>query len=576
MRAAFKKIMRLMAESSNGDRSPTEKVSESDHLQQSQLLALVVIAETDLVKTFIGKWGIIRNKLQLLTVQFIDLADFPGFLQNALCRELLQSIFVTLSEAQDLVKKCGNLGLGIGKLQMQSSLDGLSMKLDQHLQDFELLFKSGVLQEAVFPSMLSRSRTILSREAIRCTCRELLARLQIGNLESRQKALDSLLALMLEDDKNVLIVAGQGSVPVLVHLLDSSFFEIKEKAAAAICRLAEVDSCEHLLVTEGVLAPLVRLLESGSSLAKEKASKALQTLSFTPENARSVGTHCGVSALVEICQFGTPAAQAAAAGTLRNLSRISEIKQNFIDENALPVLIRLSTSGTALAQEHSVDCLQNLASNDDNLRTLIAKEGGIHPLLFFWDRASTPRAQEVAIGALKNLSACRANWDALISAGFITRLDNALRSGIPTVQQMAAVATYELGTSMENGKMLGEAGCIPSLVTMLEAKTTTEQEAAARALLVLLHSDGNRTLFRKEPKGILRTVQLLDPSNLNIDQKYPISILLSLSNNSKCKKQMIAAGACIHLEKLAELDCAAKKLLDCLQRSHLWNIFGRT
>lgn len=141
---------------------------------------------------------------------------------------------------------------------------------------------------------------------------------------------------------------------------------------------------------------MVRLLESGSSLAKEKASAALQTLSFTPENARSVGTHCGVSALIEICQFGTPAAQAAAAGTLRNLARIPEIKQNFIDENAFPVLIRLSTSGTALAQEHSVDCLQNLSSNDDNLRALIAKEGGIHPLLFFWDRASTPRAQEIA------------------------------------------------------------------------------------------------------------------------------------------------------------------------------------
>ena len=100
---------------------------------------------------------------------------------------------------------------------------------------------------------------------------------------------------------------------------------------------------------------------------------------------------------------------------------------------------------------------------------------------------------------------------------------------------MAAVATYELGTSMENGKMLGEVGWIHALVTMLEANTTIEQEVATRALSILLHFDGNRKLFRNEPKGILRTVQLLDPSNLNIDKKYPISILLSLSNKFKWK-----------------------------------------
>eukprot|EP01018_Ginkgo_biloba_P017231 Gb_09425 [translate_table: standard] len=569
--------MIVMAESSNENRFSQGKVSEDDYLQRSQHLILVVTAEAALVKTFIGKWNIIRNKLKLFPAQFTDLADFPDFLQNALCKELLESIFSTLTETQDLVKKCVDVEPGIGKLQMQSSLDGLAMKLNQHLQDCELLIKSGVLRESVIPRMPARSRTISNREAVRCTSRDLLARLQIGNFESRQKALDSLLALMQEDDKNVLIVAGQGSVPVLVHLLDSNFLEIREKAAAAVCKLAQADSCEHLLVTEGVLAPLVRLLESGSSLAKEKASSALQALSFTPENARSIGTHCGVSALVEICQIGTPAAQAAAAGTLRNLASIAEIKQNFIDENAIPVLIRLATSGTALAQEHAVDCLQNLASDDYNLKTLIVREGGIHPLLIFWDAAATPRAQEIAIGALKNLSSCKAHSGALISAGFIPRLVNAIKSGIPTVQQIAAVAIYELASSMENRKALGEAGCIPALVKMFEAKTTAEQEAAAQALSALLLFDSNRKVFRREEKGVSGTVQLLDPSSLNTDKKYPISILLSLSNNAKCKKQMVAAGACIYLEKLAEMEVGdAKKLLECLERGNLWNFFGRT
>eukprot|EP01018_Ginkgo_biloba_P018512 Gb_40346 [translate_table: standard] len=407
-----------------------------------------------------------------------------------------ESIFNTLTKAQDLVKKCVDVEPSIGKLQMQISLDGLAMKLNQHLQDCELLIKSGVLRESTIPRMPTRSRTISNQEAVWCTSGDILARLQIGNFVSRQKALDSLLALMQEDDNNVLIVAGQGSVPVLVHLLDSNFIEIREIDVVIVCRLAQADSCEHLLVTEGVLAPLVGLLESGSSLAKENASAALQALT-----------------------------QATAAGTLQNLASITEIKQNFIDKNAIPILIRLATSGIALAQEHAVDYLQNLASDDNNLKTLIVREGGIHPLLIFSDAAATPRAQEIAIGALKKLL-------------------------IPIVQQIAAVAIYELASSMENKKALGEAGCTPALVKMFEAKTTTEQEGTTKALSSLL---------------------------LFYNKKYPIPILLSLSNNAKCKKQMAAAGACIYLEKLAEMEVGdAKKLLEHLERGNLWNIFGRT
>eukprot|EP01018_Ginkgo_biloba_P030418 Gb_39181 [translate_table: standard] len=287
---------------------------------------------------------------------------------------------ITLTEAQDLVKTCVDVEPGIVKLQMQS---GLAMKLNQRLQDCELLIKSGVLRESAIPRMPARSRTISNREIVRCTSRDHLAQLQIGNFESRQKALDSFLALMQEDDKNVLIVAVQG-------------------------------------------------------------------------------THCGVLALVKICQIGTPAAQAAATGTLWNLASIAEIKQNFIDENAI--------------------------------LTLIVREGGIHPLFIFWDAAATPRAQEIAIGALKNLSFCKAYSGALISAGFTPRLVNAIKSGNPTVQQIAAVAIYDLASSMENRKALGEAGCI--------SRKQQHRLYQLFSLFIVIVFYNNRKVFRREEKGI--------------------------------------------------------------------------
>ena len=48
--------------------------------------------------------------------------------------------------------------------------------------------------------------------------------------------MDSLLGLLQEDDKNVMIAMEQGVVPVLVRLLDSSSLEMKEKTIGAISR----------------------------------------------------------------------------------------------------------------------------------------------------------------------------------------------------------------------------------------------------------------------------------------------------------------------------------------------------
>ncbi|KAK9010401.1 hypothetical protein V6N11_036911 [Hibiscus sabdariffa] len=43
--------------------------------------------------------------------------------------------------------------------------------------------------------------------------------------------MDSLIGLLQEDDKNMMIVVAQGVVSMLVRLLDSSCLEMKEKTA---------------------------------------------------------------------------------------------------------------------------------------------------------------------------------------------------------------------------------------------------------------------------------------------------------------------------------------------------------
>lgn len=71
---------------------------------------------------------------------------------------------------------------------------------------------------------------------------------------------------------------------------------------------------------------------------------------------------------------------------------------------------------------------------------------------------------------------------------------------------------------------------------------------------------------------IVSVVQLLDPSILNFDNKYPVSILMSLTHSKKCRKQMPNAGASL---KLLDMDVdGAKKLQETIGRGKLWGVYG--
>ncbi|RVW27299.1 hypothetical protein CK203_107309 [Vitis vinifera] len=170
-----------------------------------------------------------------------------------------------------MASKCREFELSQGKLQTQSDIDLISTKLDRLIKDGEILIGSGVLQN--------------------------------GN-----STMDSLLGLLSEDDKNVIISVAQGVVPVFVRLLDSSSsMEMKEKTVAAI--------------------------------SKEVGSQEKRLVSFSKENTRAIGYRGGISSLLEICDVGTPNSQAIVVGVLRNLARFQEIKENFIEENAISVIL---------------------------------------------------------------------------------------------------------------------------------------------------------------------------------------------------------------------------------------------
>ncbi|KDP28690.1 hypothetical protein JCGZ_14461 [Jatropha curcas] len=546
-------------------------LSVEDWLSHAQELVPLTLAAAKEVKGFPGRWKMIISKLEQIPSHLSDLSSHPCFSKNTLCNEQLQAVSKTLKEAIELANLC-TIDKYEGKLRMQSDLDALSGKLDLNLRDCGVLIKTGVLGEATLPLAVAGSSSE-PEAAIHSNIRELLARLQIGHLEAKHKALDSLVDVMKEDEKTVLAVLGRSNIAALVQLLTATSPRIREKTVTVICSLAESGSCENWLVSEGVLPPLIRLVESGSTVGKEKATISLQRLSMTTETARAIVGHGGVRPLIEICRNGDSVSQAAAACTLKNISVVPEVRQNLAEEGIVKVMINLVDCGILLgSKEYAAECLQNLTASNDNLRRIVISEGGIRSLLAYLDG---PLPQESAVGALRNL-VTSVSMEMLVSLGLLPRLVHVLKSGSLGAQAAAASAICRVCSSSEMKKLVGEAGCIPLLIKLLEAKSNIVREVSAQAISSLMTLSQNCRQVKKNDKSVPNLVQLLDPNPQNTAKKYSVSCLASLSSSKKCKKLMISYGAIGYLKKLTEMDIpGAKKLLQRLERGKLTSLFSR-
>ncbi|RLN16242.1 hypothetical protein C2845_PM02G39680 [Panicum miliaceum] len=548
-----------------GDPAAAGDETAEELLERVRGMVPPVLAAARAAGGFPGRWKAIAAKLETLPACLSDLSSHPCFAKNALCRELLQSVAATLAEAADLVGRCRGPPPE-GKLRTQSAIDALAGKLDLNLRDCALLVKTGVLSDASGPSPPAEAPA-------HADVRELLARLQIGHTEAKNRAVDGLLDALRNDEKSVLSVLGRANVSAMVQLLTASAPVVREKAATVICQVAESGSCEGLLVSEGVLPPLIRLAESGSLVGREKAAITLQHLSVSPDAARAIVGHGGAGPLIEICQTGDSISQSAAAGALKNLSAVPEVRQALADQGIVRVTVNLLDCGAvAGSKEHAAECLQNLTSSNDSLRRAVVSEGGLRSLLLYLDGQLPP---ESAVGALRNLAGA-VSPDSLVSLGVLPRLAHVLRVGSIGAQQAAAAAICRMSSSAEMKRAVGEHGCMPLLVRLLEAKSNAAREVAAQALASLVSWPPNAREVRKDDKGVPSLVQLLDPSPANTANKYAIACLLTLAAAKRCKKLMISHGAIGYLKKLSDMDVAgARKLLERLERGSLRSLFSR-
>ncbi|KAL8136440.1 hypothetical protein V2J09_002441 [Rumex salicifolius] len=543
-----------MVEEKDNNGSPnTYKVE--NWLSRAEDLIPVALGLAKRAKGFSTRWKMITLKLEQIPPRLSNLSTHPCFSKNALCKEQLRSVVKNLNEVIQFAELC-NQDKFEGKLQMQSELDSLCGKLDLSLNDCSVLIKTGVLTE------FTTTREPSSSEPD--NIKELLARLQIGDMESKTKALNSLIEIMDGNEKAVLSCIGRSNVSSLVNLLSTASPRTRDKAATVISSLVESGAHENWLISETVLPSIIRLIEySGSPIAREKGAIILQRLSSSVEAARSMVLYGAVMPLLESCTIDDSVLQSIASKTLKNLSGFPELQENLAEEGVVPVMIDLLESGLLSgSKEYAAECLKNLTSSNKSFQRSVIEEGGIRVILAYLD---SPLPQESAVLVLRNLVSLMP-FSVLDSLGFLPRLAHVLTSGSSRAKQAAASTICRVSTSLGTKKMVVEGGCIPLLVKTLEANSNGAREAAAQALSSLMALPRSQKEVKEDERSIPNLVRLLDPNPSNTAKKYAVSCLEAVCSSNKCKKLMISYGAIGYLKKLTQMEViGAKKLLDRLE-----------
>jgi hypothetical protein len=135
---------------------------------------------------------------------------------------------------------------------MQSDIDMASASLSQSLHDLDLLLRSGVLHHSN-AIVLSHLGPFSAKEDLGFLVRDLFTHLQIGGIEFKKKALESLLQLLAQDDNSPTFVAKEGNIGYRIHLLDFNDNLIQEHATTVVSILASAndESCKSVFEERG-------------------------------------------------------------------------------------------------------------------------------------------------------------------------------------------------------------------------------------------------------------------------------------------------------------------------------------
>ncbi|KAG8074859.1 hypothetical protein GUJ93_ZPchr0006g42801 [Zizania palustris] len=576
--------------------APAGSHCEAEALKILKCLAMSSSSLTCSIPQFPAKWRSIKDKLQQLCSGLNSLCSSVGFgagvddddgEQHPVLVQLLESASETVRSIQAVASQCSDGPYKSGRLRLRSDLDNLSSKLDAHMKQLKEMASSGMPSPSQAIVTVRPGADAGAGEKM-FYLRDLFSRIRIGGSVQRNQALATIRELMSEDEVCVKIVALDidDGIALLTGFLESRDARLQEEAAGAVAMVASLDCYRGMMVKAGVIAPLVQLLEDEAittALAKERAAQTLRELTENSENVWAVCAHGGLTTLLHACADGGSSGKLVSSSfaLLRNLSRVEEVKMFMVEQGAVTELVKLSQKKEEARKLGAVELLHAMALDDADVREEAVGMGVIQSLLqlIYPDLPYSYKAREVALAAIWFFCFSSANSiDDLISSDVLGWLLFYLNNGDYTVLELTLKILRHLSeVSEEYNRMMGRAGYLSALASLLGAKSCRVREMAAQVLSSLLLLHPNRAIFIQDGDNLNMLLQLLDPAEGKLVAKdLIISAISSLAETSSGRKKIISSEHFTSLKELADTgDFDAKKVVKKLATNRLQTIFSK-
>ncbi|WOH03696.1 hypothetical protein DCAR_0623095 [Daucus carota subsp. sativus] len=245
--------------------------------------------------------------------------------------------------------------------------------------------------------------------------------------------------------------------------------------------------------------------------------------------------------------------------------RTSHEKVSAEPENKMLTLVADLSSSQLEVQRKAVTKIRKLSKESPESRVLIARNGGIPPLVQLLSYPDS-KIQENAVTALLNLSIDESNKILISNEEPIAPIIEILHNGTIGAKENSAAALFSLSMLDENKSTIGALDGIPPLVDLLRTGTIRGKKDAVTALfnLALGHANKSRAI---EAGIVTPLLQILKDNHLDMVDET-LSILLLLSSHQEGRQQI---GQLSFVETLVNLirdgtpknkECALAVLLE--------------
>ena len=341
--------------------------------------------------------------------------------------------------------------------------------------------------------------------------------------------------LVKANTENQVGVVRSGAVTPLCTLVrEGTSAEVKEQSAAALWSLSVDNAPNKATIAKlGGIEPLVGLLVTGETVRSHECSVgALSSLcSRHTENRETVAKLLVMRLTSRIAMVTAPGGAVRVLKAIAILAADSSANQTALAKaGGIPPLITW-LSGTLdsasaqhgastpahvgrgfneEAQREAVCALLSIATSNTSLQALIARSGGIPPLIHLVAKSGSLQTQEYAASSLWHLAGNAEVGAIIADAGGIVPIIMMLNVDSVHAQELAAVIIARLARSqpLVVPRTVAQVGGIVPLVRMLQIGSSTAQQQAAAALAEVCRVGENRALVA-DAEGIAPLVALL-------------------------------------------------------------------